>query len=108
MKDFGAVISGTDADPVDDDPDDASAPIGSKFVLVVVLISFLSCALSLQAAASRLIYSYARDGMIFGSHLCVEVRQDAPRPAVRAALGRPRPRRDRLGSMVSTDALTKI
>lgn len=40
---------------------------GSKLVLAVVLVSFVSCALSLQAAASRVIYSYARDGMIVGS-----------------------------------------
>lgn len=40
---------------------------GSKLVLLIVLVSFVSCALSLQAAASRVIYSYARDGMIVGS-----------------------------------------
>jgi amino acid transporter len=33
----------------------------------VVLVSFVSCLLSLQAAASRLIFAYARDQMIFGS-----------------------------------------
>ena len=33
------------------------------------MISFLSCTLSLMAAASRLMYSYARDDMIFASHL---------------------------------------
>ena len=40
---------------------------GSKLVLVVALVSFVSCALSLQAAASRVVYSYARDRMIVGS-----------------------------------------
>jgi amino acid transporter len=30
-------------------------------------VSFISCLLSLQAAASRLIFAYARDQMIFGS-----------------------------------------
>ena len=34
---------------------------------MIVLISFVSCVLSLQAAASRLIYSYARDKMVFAS-----------------------------------------
>jgi amino acid transporter len=33
----------------------------------VVLVSFISCLLSLQAAASRLVFAYARDQMIFGS-----------------------------------------
>jgi amino acid transporter len=32
----------------------------------VVMVSFLSCLLSLQAAASRLLFSFARDKMIFG------------------------------------------
>jgi amino acid transporter len=31
------------------------------------MVSFLSCTLSLQAAASRLLFSFARDGMIPGS-----------------------------------------
>ena len=33
----------------------------------IVLVSFFSCLLSLQAAASRLLYAYARDEMIVGS-----------------------------------------
>jgi amino acid transporter len=36
-------------------------------VIVVVLVSFISCLLSLQAAASRLVFAYSRDQMIFGS-----------------------------------------
>jgi amino acid transporter len=35
--------------------------------VAVVLVSFFSCLLSLQAATSRLLFAYARDGMIFGS-----------------------------------------
>jgi amino acid transporter len=41
--------------------------VGFRAVIVVVLVSFISCLLSLQAAASRLIFAYARDQMIFGS-----------------------------------------
>ncbi|MCL2090899.1 MAG: APC family permease [Micrococcales bacterium] len=37
-----------------------------KFVLLIVVIAFLSCLISLQAAASRLVYSYSRDQMIMG------------------------------------------
>jgi amino acid transporter len=40
---------------------------GFRVVIAVVMVSFLSCLLSLQAAASRLLFSFARDGMIFGS-----------------------------------------
>ena len=41
--------------------------IGFRAVILVVLVSFISCLLSLQAAASRLVFAYARDQMIFGS-----------------------------------------
>jgi amino acid transporter len=34
---------------------------------VVVLVSFISCLISIQAAASRLLFAYARDEMIAGS-----------------------------------------
>ena len=37
--------------------------------MAVVMVSFISCVLSLQAAASRLLFSYARDEMIVGSNL---------------------------------------
>lgn len=39
----------------------------SRLVLVLLLFAYLSCAGAAQAAAARLIYSYARDGMIPGS-----------------------------------------
>jgi len=41
--------------------------VGLRAVIAVVLVSFFSCLLSLQAATSRLLFAYARDGMIFGS-----------------------------------------
>jgi amino acid transporter len=37
-----------------------------KIVLLIVVLSFLSCLVSLQAAASRLVFSYSRDQMIMG------------------------------------------
>src|SRR5262245_53262084 len=67
VPDFGAVISGADPDPVTTVLSDAFGPVGFRVVVGVVLISFVSCALSLQAAASRLVYSYARDEMMPGS-----------------------------------------
>ena len=45
----------------------AFGPIGARLVVVVVMVSFISCILSLQAAASRLVYAYARDEMVMGS-----------------------------------------
>ena len=67
QPDFAAIISGEQADPVGAVLADVFGTVGSKVITVIVLISFLSCVLSLQAAASRLIYSYARDRMIFAS-----------------------------------------
>lgn len=40
--------------------------VGAKIFLVIALTAFISCVLSLQAAASRLIYSFARDRMLPG------------------------------------------
>jgi amino acid transporter len=64
---FGAVISGDNANPIVGVIDSALGTVGSKIALTMVLIAFVSCALAIQAAATRLIFSYARDGMIFGS-----------------------------------------
>jgi amino acid transporter len=67
IPDIGAVISGKDADPIVTLLRSAVGEAGFRAVIVVVLVSFISCLLSLQAAASRLVYAYARDQMIFGS-----------------------------------------
>ena len=69
MTDIPAVIAGKDTDPVSTLLNEAFGTTGARLVLFIVLISFLSCAMSLQAAASRLAYSYGRDGMIMGSSL---------------------------------------
>jgi amino acid transporter len=108
VKDFGAIISGEDADPVMTILNDTFGTVGTKFVLVVVMVSFLSCTLSLMAAASRLMYSYARDDMIFGSHLLRhfdKVRHVPPYAMIVAATV---PAVIVLGSVFSAKALTQI
>jgi len=67
ISDIGAVMSGKDTDPIVTLLKAAMGEVGFRAVIVVVLVSFISCLLSLQAAASRLIFAYARDQMIFGS-----------------------------------------
>lgn len=68
VADYSAVINGEiKQDVVITILTTAFGPIGGWIVIGVVLVSFLSCSMSLQAAASRLLYSYARDGMVFGS-----------------------------------------
>ena len=60
QPDFAAIISGEQADPVGAVLADVFGTVGSKVITVIVLISFLSCVLSLQAAASRLICTPTR------------------------------------------------
>lgn len=67
LPDMAAVMSGKIADPVSFTLTSALGQTGYRLVVAVVLVSFMSCLLSLQAAASRLLFAYARDRMIVGS-----------------------------------------
>jgi amino acid transporter len=67
VPDLNAVFSGKDADPVVTILNTAMGPIGLRAVIAVVMVSFLSCLISLEAATSRLLFSFGRDQMIFGS-----------------------------------------
>jgi amino acid transporter len=42
-------------------------PLALRGLLILLMFAFLSCAGAAQAAAARLLYSYARDGMLPGS-----------------------------------------
>jgi amino acid transporter len=108
VTDFTAVISGEVADPVSAVLDEAFGSVGAKIVLCVVLLSFLSCAMSLQAAASRLAYSYGRDGMIVGSSLLRKFSQARHVPPYALVVAALVPAAIVLGSKFSTDAITKI
>lgn len=108
VPDFGAVISGQDADPVTTVLQDAFGTVGFRIVLAVVLISFLSCALSLQAAASRLIYSYSRDDMMPGSALFKRISAVRHVPPYALLLAAIIPAVIIIGSKISENALTKI
>lgn len=67
VPDFGAVISGKVADPLGAVLAASLGGVGSKFALALIVIGFVSCTLAIQAAATRLVYSYARDGVIVGA-----------------------------------------
>jgi len=67
VPDVAAVMTGKDKDPVVTVLRTAMGVTGLKLVIAVVTVSFLSALLSLQAAASRLLFAYARDEMIVGS-----------------------------------------
>lgn len=66
IPDLRAAVSGADKDPVATTLRSALGPVGFKTVIAVVMVSFLSCLLSLQAAASRLLFAFARDKRLFG------------------------------------------
>ena len=108
VPDFAAVISGADADPLTNVLLAAFGPVGFRVVIGVVLISFISCVLSLQAAASRLTYSMARDRILPFSGVLgrfSEKRHVPPYALLIAALF---PALVVVGSKVSEDALVAI
>lgn len=108
VADIPGVIAGEDPDPVNTLLGSAFGTTGSKVVLAIVLLSFLSCAISLQAAASRLAFSYGRDDMIVGSRFLRRfspVRHVPPYALLVAAVV---PAVIVIGSKVSEDALAKI
>ncbi|MEU6117275.1 APC family permease [Streptomyces sp. NPDC047117] len=108
VTDYRAVISGKDTDPVVHLLYDALGEFGARLVMAVVLISFLSCTISLQAAAGRLIYSYARDQMIVGHRLLRKFSPARAVPGWALLVSAVVPAIIAFGSLVSADALTKI
>ncbi|WP_052864354.1 APC family permease [Streptomyces niger] len=108
VTDYRAVISGKDTDPVVHLLYDAMGEFGARLVMAVVLISFLSCTISLQAAAGRLIYSYARDQMIVGHRLLRKFSPARAVPGWALLVSAVIPALIAFGSLVSADALTKI
>jgi amino acid transporter len=67
VPDIQAVISGQETNPIVAIMQTAFGPFVTPIVATVVLVSFLSNLLSIQAAVSRLVYAYARDRMVVGS-----------------------------------------
>ena len=65
--DLGAIVAGEDVDPIPGILESSLGTFGSKVFLVVTVTAFVSCVLSLQAAGSRLLYSFGRDRMLPGS-----------------------------------------
>jgi amino acid transporter len=91
VPDIAAVVSGKVANPIEQVLGRAFGPLGARAVVAVVMVSFLSCILSLQAAASRLVHAYARDRMVVGSawldHLSPRTHVPARALAVSGAVG---------------------
>jgi amino acid transporter len=81
VPDVAAVMSGRDKDPVVTVLRSAMGEVGLRVVIVIVLVSFVSALVSLQAAASRLLFAYARDEMIVGSEHLRHLSQGRHVPA---------------------------
>jgi amino acid transporter len=67
IPDLPAVLSGAEKDPVATTLISALGQTGFRLVIAVIMVSFISCLLSLQAAASRLLFAFGRDKMIFAN-----------------------------------------
>jgi amino acid transporter len=67
VPDIGAVISGDNAAPIDAILAASFGDVGSKIALALILFAYVSCTIAIQGASIRLVYSFARDGMVPGS-----------------------------------------
>lgn len=105
---IGDVISGKSVDPVNEILTDAFGTTGAKVIVCIVLLSFLSCVTSFQAAASRLLYAFGRDKMILGSGLLSKFSQARHVPPYALLAAAVVPAVVVIGSKFSTDALTKV
>ncbi|KFC81427.1 APC family permease [Buttiauxella agrestis] len=65
--DLQDIVNGKIADPIPAILNQALGETGATIFIVVAVIAMLSCILSLQAALSRLIFSFSRDNMLPGS-----------------------------------------
>lgn len=108
VPDYVAVIDGTATDPVGEILVEAFGAGGFKVVLVIVLVSFLSCVISLQAAASRLMYSMGRDGQLPASNLLGKFNRNRAVPPYSLIVAGVLPGIFVLISLLSVDALTAI
>lgn len=65
--DLQDIVNGKISDPIPAILNQALGETGATIFIVVAVIAMLSCILSLQAALSRLIFSFSRDNMLPGS-----------------------------------------
>jgi amino acid transporter len=66
--------------------DAALNPFWSKFALALITLGFVSCTVAIQGAATRLVYSFGRDGMIVGGKALATVSKRFHMPPVAVAV----------------------
>ncbi len=67
------IVNGKIADPIPAILHEALGETGATIFIVIAVIAMLSCILSLQAALSRLIFSFSRDKMLPGSEWMAKI-----------------------------------
>ena len=82
-----SIVNGEDPNPIPAILESSLGFWGAKVFLVIAVMAFISCTLSLQAAASRLLQSSARDGMLPASKWLAKLtpRTQVPRNALLVA-----------------------
>ena len=76
------VVSGKDTDAVGSALSAALGSGGTKFALALIVLGFVSCTVAIQAAATRLVYSFGRDGMLVGGRVLAKVHPKFHMPPV--------------------------
>ncbi len=70
------IVNGKIPDPIPAILNDALGKTGATVFIVIAVIAMLSCILSLQAALSRLIFSFSRDNMLPGSEWMAKISKN--------------------------------
>ncbi|QHM75514.1 Aromatic amino acid transport protein AroP [Mixta theicola] len=71
------IVTGKTADPIPAILNEALGSTGATIFIVVAIVAMLSCILSLQAALSRLIFSFSRDRMLPGSEWMAKISKNS-------------------------------
>jgi len=108
VTNYHAVISGAEPDPITTTLTQAFGSVGMKVILIGVLISYVSCVLSLQMAASRLIYSYSRDKMMIGHHVLAKFSKRRHLPPYALGLATVIPAAIIVLSLISANAVVQL
>ncbi|MFI6370617.1 APC family permease [Streptomyces sp. NPDC050546] len=71
--DLASILSGKDTNPIPSILQNSLGIVGTKAVLAVIITSFIAGVMSQQAAASRIVFSFARDDMFPGSRVFSQI-----------------------------------
>ena len=108
LPDYQAILAGEVEDPIGQVFATEFGPVGYLIVLGVIVVSFISCTISLQAAASRLLYSMGRDRALPASKLLGRFNEKLHVPPFALLVAAVIPAIVIVGSLLSAEALLAI